>query len=119
MYDLNLPWGGDLSLSPQGGTELISGSALTQQRIIRRLLTNQGDYIWDPTYGGNLRQYVDEPFDVAAVTAHVQAQTVLESTVQSVLSVVLTFQPSLGIATCTINYTASTATGPQVLTFAP
>ena len=37
MSDLSLPWGGDLSLSPTGGVELISGSQLTRERLVRRL----------------------------------------------------------------------------------
>ena len=43
MVDLALQFGGDLAVGPTGDLELADGSVLTQQRVLRRLLTNPGE----------------------------------------------------------------------------
>ena len=67
MADLSLPWGGDLALSSTAGLALVDGSQLTQQRLVRRLLTNPGDDPFDVTYGAGLGRFVGRPVDVSAL----------------------------------------------------
>ena len=46
MLDISHYWGEDLGIGPTGDLGLAAGSPQVQQRILRRLLTNPGDYIW-------------------------------------------------------------------------
>ena len=61
MQDAALIWGGDLGAGNTGDIALASGTILGQQRILRRLLTNPGDYIWHTEYGAGLAQFVGSP----------------------------------------------------------
>ena len=57
MSDISHQWGSDLSIGPTGDFALVSGAILGQQRVLRRLLTNPGDYIWHPDYGAGLAEF--------------------------------------------------------------
>lgn len=83
MYDLQLDWGSDLSVGSNGDIALSNGSTQINQRVLRRLLTNPGDYIWNLNYGGGLALFVgsaSSPIDVEAV---IRTQMLLEPTVPS------------------------------------
>jgi phage baseplate assembly protein W len=84
MPDLDMSWSGDLSLTPTGDLATVDGPALGTERVLRRLMTNLGDYIWNPTYGAGLGQYVGQPIDPAAIQALILSQMQLESAVASV-----------------------------------
>ena len=81
MQDAALLWGGDLSVTLTGDVALAGNIALGQQRVLRRLLTNPGDYIWHLQYGAGLAQFVGRPCDVAAITATIRSQIFMESSV--------------------------------------
>ncbi len=74
MPDLSHQWGGDLSLSPTGDLALATGAELTRQRVLKRLLTNQGDYIWQLPYGAGLPGFVGQPADPAGIAALIRSQ---------------------------------------------
>ena len=61
------------------------GAALTQQRVLRRLLTNPGDYIWQLGYGAGLGQFVGRPGVPAAIAGVAGAQILLEAAVMAAL----------------------------------
>jgi len=46
MSDISHLWGNDLTIGPTGDLAVASNDGLTQQRVLRRLLTSVGDYIW-------------------------------------------------------------------------
>jgi len=54
-------WGGDLSVGSSGDIAVAPVQIEVQQRLIRRLLTNPGDYIWHTEYGAGLGTFVGEP----------------------------------------------------------
>jgi phage baseplate assembly protein W len=81
MYDLALQWGGDLAISPTGDIALISGSPLGQQRVLRRLMTNPGDYIWQLDYGAGLGQFIGQPSNISQIEAVIRSQIFKESAV--------------------------------------
>jgi len=83
MYDITLEWGADLSADSSGDLALTTGSDQTTQRVIRRLLTNAGDYIWNLQYGGGLAAFVGQPTAAAEIEAVIRAQMALETEVAS------------------------------------
>ena len=48
---------------------------------MRRLLTNQGDYVWQLSYGGGLAAFVGQVANLASIQAVVQGQMALEPAV--------------------------------------
>jgi hypothetical protein len=62
MIALACNWGGDLSVGPSGDIAVSPIQLEIQQRIIRRLLTNSGNYIWHTEYGAGLGSYVGLPY---------------------------------------------------------
>ena len=83
MNDLTLIWGGDLSLSPNNDLALGAGDNLVQQRLIRRLFTTCPDYFWESNYGAGLGAAVGSPLREGAITALIQNQIAMESTIAS------------------------------------
>ncbi len=83
VLDIGHQWGGDLDVSPTGDLAQISGPSATTQRILRRLLTNEGDYIWNVGYGAGLPGYVGNLGSKAGINAAVRSQLLLEASVAS------------------------------------
>ncbi len=81
MADLSLQFGGDLSIGPTGDLAVTDAQELTQQRVLRRLLTNQGDYIWQLTYGAGLGQFIGRPGVPELISGVIRAQMQLETQV--------------------------------------
>lgn len=67
MQDLAHYFGNDLSVSAAGDLLAVDGDTKTQQRILRRLLTNPGDMMFHPDYGAGLGQWVGKLFDEQAL----------------------------------------------------
>lgn len=72
MADIALEWGSDFYVSETGDLAVVDQADELRQRVIRRLLTNSAvldtvrglvstmpDNLFEPTYGGNARAYVD------------------------------------------------------------
>lgn len=74
-------WGNDLSAGNTGDLLTVTGTELGQQRVLRRLLTNPGDYLFEPDYGAGLPRWVGRVLDAAKVAAVVRAQMQLEPSV--------------------------------------
>lgn len=74
MADAWHQFGGDLSVAASGDVTVVDGATEGQQRVLRRLLTNPGDYLWNPTYGAGLGRFVGEPTDLARITGVIRAQ---------------------------------------------
>ncbi len=81
MFDLSQQWGSDLSVSPTGDLALVSGSLLGQQRVLRRLMTNAGDYIWQLNYGAGLAQFIGQPANAGQIQAVIRSQIFKEAVV--------------------------------------
>ena len=90
MADISHTFGGDLSLSATGDLLCEDGDTLTQQRVLRRLLTNAGDYIWQLPYGAGLGQMVGLPAKQAAIENIIRSQIFAENAVAQVPAPVVT-----------------------------
>lgn len=81
MADIAHVWGQDLQIGPSGDLAVVSGDNEVQQRIIHRLMTNAGDYIWNLDYGAGLPAGVGRPTDAPTIAAIIRAQIALEPSV--------------------------------------
>jgi phage baseplate assembly protein W len=81
MPDLSHLFGSDLVVSANGDLLTSDSVQLSQEMVLRRLLTNPGDYIWHPDYGAGLPAMIGQPIDVATVTRIIQSQMFLEASV--------------------------------------
>jgi phage baseplate assembly protein W len=118
MQDAALLWGADLSASPTGDIALAAGTALGQQRVLRRLLTNPGDYIWQPSYGAGLARFVGQPCNVASIMSTIRSQIFMEASVARLPEPVIDVQSMAdGSVLASIRYVDSTTGATQVLSF--
>lgn len=81
MFDIFHNWGDDLQVGSGGDLALSSNSDTINQRILRRLLTNAGDYIWNLDYGGSLGQFVGRPINSREIGAVISTQLLQEAAV--------------------------------------
>jgi hypothetical protein len=82
--DIYLDIDNDIPATAAGDFDITTGSVLTKQRILRRLLTNPGSYIWHPDYGAGLGQFVGKPMSpstVDEITGRIRSQMFKENAV--------------------------------------
>ena len=115
MSDLSHTFGGDLAVASNGDLAAASGSALGQQRVLRRLLTNAGDYIWQLTYGAGLPAMIGMPVDAAVIAGLVRSQIFLESAVAQTPTPVIDVQAEGSIVSLQITYSDATDTTTQAI----
>lgn len=72
---------GDLQLGATGDVLIADGSLESQQRILRRLLTNPRDYIWQPGYGAGLPAKIGQPLNEPEMDTLIRSQMFLEESV--------------------------------------
>lgn len=68
-------------VGPTGDLATAAGTLLGTQRVLRRLLTNSGDYIWQLRYGAGLAQFVGRPVNALQIRAVIRAQIFKEAVV--------------------------------------
>lgn len=124
MPDINQLWSDDIQVSASGDLSTVDGTTLTQQRIIRRLMTRGfqaqginlpaevGEYIFHPEYGAGVEQRVGGALDVNVISSIINRQLYLEQTVARTPPPQITLAPFLNGVTVSILYYA-TATGQQ------
>jgi phage baseplate assembly protein W len=115
--DLALTFGGDLAVSATGDLAVVSGSQLVQQRVLLRLLTNPGSYIWWLNYGAGLARFIGRPAAPLRISALASAQMALESGVTQTPPPQINTQTSKdGVVTLSISYVDAADGTQQVLT---
>jgi len=118
MPDLSHQYGADLAVGPGGDLATVDATQLGQQRVLRRLLTNPGDYLWNANYGAGLAQFVGQPANAARIRSVIRSQIFQESVVAR------TPEPSIDVAAdaagnvaVQIRYADSTTGTAQLLNF--
>ena len=118
MNDLFQQWGNDLAVDARGDLALASGALRVQQQVLRRLLTNPGDYIWQPQYGAGLAQFVGKPANPLQIQAIIRTQLAKESAVaQTPSPSVEVSYDTLGAIAVMISYVDAASGQTQLLSF--
>ncbi len=118
MPDLALFFGDDLTIGPTGDLLLASSTSLTQQRVLRRLLTNQGDYIWQLGYGAGLAQFVGQPGAPAVIAGIVRTQMLQETSVANLPAPVVNAEAAAdGTVNLSVRYADAQTGNADVLSF--
>ena len=81
MADAQHTFGSDLTVSATGSLALSTGTQLGQERVLRRLFTNPGAYIWQLAYGGGLGGFVGTTAPAARIAAVTRTQMFREAVV--------------------------------------
>ena len=105
MTDLYHYIGADLGLSPTGDLRPVSGLDLGKQRVLRRLMTNPGDYLFHPDYGAGLGAKVGSVTNVGELTALIRGQMLLEEAVAQSPAPVIAVTPINDGVSVYIQYT--------------
>lgn len=120
MADIFQYWGDDLAFSDQGDLLVVSGTTEGVQRVLRRLLTNLGSYIWHvgPTgYGAGVRAKVGAILDVQELTSLIRSQIFLEAVVSPTPEPIITITPTIDGAFVRIQYLDAPTQNPAVVAF--
>jgi hypothetical protein len=118
LPDVSHEFGGDLVLGTTGDLQLVEPPVLTQQRVLRRLLTNAGDYIWHLDYGAGLPQFVGQPANILQIGAIIRSQIFSEAAVAAAPEPIIDVSPSAGgLVSVQLRYTDATTTQTQLLSF--
>ena len=96
MNDVHLGWAGDVASSETGDLAAVGRPELGTERVLRRLLTNPGAYLWHPGYGAGLARYVGQPIDPAGIEALIRSQMMLELSVARDPEPLITVRPDVG-----------------------
>ena len=115
MSDLNQTFDGDLSVGSDGDLAMASGSLLGQQRVLRRLLTNPGDYIWHLTYGAGLPGQIGTPANAATIRGLIASQIFNEPVVARDPAPNVAVQTTDSYVSLQISYSDATAANTQTL----
>lgn len=81
LEDVDHYWGGDLVLSPTGDLARVAGAKRSEQRVLRRLMTNPGEYLPHQEYGGGLPGAVGSNLNLPETRARIRGQMLLERAV--------------------------------------
>ncbi len=118
MADIWHQFGADLQAGVTGDLAGADGALLGQQRVLRRLLTNPGDYLWQPLYGAGLARFVGAPVDPARIRGVIRGQIFREAAVARSPEPQIDVQAAGdGSVYVTIRYTDAPSGGTQTLRF--
>jgi hypothetical protein len=81
LSDIDHYWGSDISSTPAGDLAVVQTTKRGVQRVLRRLMTNPGEYIFHPTYGAGLPRKIGKLVNIPEITALIRSQMLLESVV--------------------------------------
>ncbi len=104
-----------------GDIGTVAGPLLGQQRVLRRLLTNPGDYIWHLDYGAGLARFIGQPINPLQIRAVIRSQIFKEATVARQPEPLIDVQVAPGGASGTvyvyIRYVDAQSSQTQVISF--
>ena len=117
MADLFHYFSGDLQFASNGDLQVVDSVLESQQRILRRLLTNQKDYWWHSEYGAGLPNYIGQPVVTNQIETLVKTQMYLEASVVQDPQPQITFNSFFGGLSTLIQYVETDSNNPVTLSF--
>lgn len=81
MADIAHYIGSDISILSNGQFEIAFDAVEGQQRVLRRLLTNPGDYPFELSYGAGLAAFLGQATSKPRISARISSQMLLERAV--------------------------------------
>lgn len=117
MADLFHYWNNDLVAGADGDLLAADGTVETPQRILRRLMSNPGDYIWDLLYGAGLPAKIGDPVDVPGSQAIIASQLLLEEGVARNPQPTVNVTPQANGASARLRYNDALSATPQAFVF--
>ncbi|MCG7388743.1 phage tail protein [Pantoea sp. ACRSB] len=117
MYDIHHYVGGDLSTSPAGDLRPVSGTERGRQRILRRLMTNPGEYVFHPDYGAGLGQKVGQNVNLNEWKTLISGQMLLEDAVAASPPPTVALSLIEGGVSVAVAYTDASTGTPETLSF--
>jgi hypothetical protein len=81
MPDARHWWDSDIAISSTGDLALSDGIDLSNQRIVRRLMTILGEYVWHTDYGASVPVRVGDTLDLSLIESIVRGQIFEEAAV--------------------------------------
>jgi hypothetical protein len=117
MTDASHYFGSDLAISANGDLLTDDGLPESQQRVLRRLLTNRNDYLWQPLYGAGLPSYIGKPLDEPALAALIKSQMYQEADVSHNPEPEVTLTPIPNGISARISYISVESGEPVLLGF--
>lgn len=117
MSCLSHEWGSDLQVDKSGALRIASNHDGVRQRLLRRLMTPQTGYIWQPDYGAGLPQKIGQIITEAELYALIRSQCALEAGIDQTQPVTVTLTDNgNGGFSCLISYTDAQTNSVQALT---
>jgi hypothetical protein len=116
LNDIDHYIGGDIAVSGTADVNVATALTASQQRVLRRLLTNPGDYVWHPDYGAGLPAEVGKLADERRIRGLIQSQIFKEAVVLQSPPPIITVTMLVGGVSVRIQY-ADAQTG-QLATLA-
>ncbi len=110
----------DIGIAANGDLQTVDGIIKGQQRILRRLLTNPGSYIFHVNYGAGLPLYVGQPLSTSnyqKILGVITTQLQLEQCVARTPAPQISLQQIPQGIFASISYIDAGTLTPQVLTF--
>ena len=117
MSELNHYFGGDISVNNTGDLLSVAGTTRSQQRLLRRLLTNAGAYIFHPDYGAGLPARVGDTLDIPKLRGLIRGQIKLEDAVAKTPEAIINITAISNGVTVYIKYTDAATGSPSALSF--
>lgn len=117
LNDIDHWAGGDLGVSATGDLGKVDGEVRTQQRIVRRLVTNPGEYVFHPEYGAGLPAKIGQTADLPALRALIRTQVLMEDAVARLPEPEIDVRQINSGFAITIRYTSAATRKPVTLSF--
>ncbi|MEQ1694788.1 MAG: hypothetical protein ABL901_03010 [Hyphomicrobiaceae bacterium] len=117
MPDIDQWFGEPLKLSASGDLLLADGIHLANQRIVRRLMTVIGEYIWHPGYGASVPKRIGDELVLPSLNAIIRHQMYLDAAVARDPEPTITISPIEGGVLCDIIYINALTTEQEQLSF--
>lgn len=117
LNDVGHFWGGDLLLSASGDLSRVDTVMRSRQRVLRRLMTNPGDYTSHTNYGGGLPRRIGQRNDPKEIAAIIRQQMRLEASVSQDPEPQITVTEIVNGVSCAVVYTVLPDLTPTTLAF--